>query len=67
MSQDKRLENLVEAGWHVIDSEFDRKAIMFWRRSAFEFLEELLGPEHVATQSFLLCLRHSEAELVSKT
>jgi hypothetical protein len=67
MSQEKCLDDLIEAGWHVIDSEFDRAAVVFWKRRACEFLVEFLGPDHASTQSFLVCLRHSEAALLSKT
>ncbi len=67
MSGDKRLDNLVEAGWHVIDSDFDRAAIVIWKRRACEFLEDFLGPDHVSTKSFVICLRHSEAALLSKS
>lgn len=67
MSQDKCLEDLMEAGWHVIDSEFDRAAILHWKRAACEFLVEFLGPEHASTQSFMNCLKHSEAVSISRT
>lgn len=66
MSQDKCLEDLVEAGWHVIDSEFDKAAIVNWKRRACDFLVEFLGPEHASTKSFLVCLKHSEAMLISR-
>ncbi len=67
MSQDKRLEDMMEAGWHVLDSEFDQTAILVWKQRACEFLIEFLGPDHSSTQSFLVCLKHSEAALIART
>jgi hypothetical protein len=52
MNSEKRLDDLIEAGWHVIDSEFDRQALMFWKKKAYDFLTDFVGPEHASTQVF---------------
>lgn len=52
MLLDKHLEALVDAGWHVIDTDFDATAVLTWRREAFQCLNLLVGPEHACTQHF---------------
>jgi len=44
-SLDQQLRNLVEAGWHVIESDFDTAAFLTWREAAVKCLNELMGPE----------------------
>jgi len=44
-SLDQQLRNLVEAGWHVIESDFDTAAFLTWREVAVKCLNELMGPE----------------------
>jgi len=44
-SLDQQLRNLVEAGWHVIESDFDTAAFLTWRDAAVKCLNELMGPE----------------------
>lgn len=52
MNTEKRLDDLIEAGWHVIDSEFDMRALHFWKKKAYDFLSEFVGPDHASTQDF---------------
>lgn len=42
---DQQLRNLVEAGWHVIESDFDIAAFLTWREAAVKCLNELMGPD----------------------
>lgn len=52
MLLNEHLEALVDAGWHVIDTNFDATAVLTWRREAFHCLNLLVGPEHACTQHF---------------
>lgn len=52
MHLEKRLEDLIEAGWHVVDTEYDADALYFWKRKAADFFSDFLGPEHVFTREF---------------
>jgi hypothetical protein len=52
MNSEKRLDDLIEAGWHVIDTEFDARALHFWKKKAYDFLSDFVGPEHAGTQDF---------------
>lgn len=50
-SLDQQLRNLVEAGWHVIESDFDRGAFLKWRKAAVACLDELMEPDEKNTLS----------------
>lgn len=52
MHVEKRLEDLIEAGWHVVDSEYDADALYFWKKKAADFFSDFLGPEHMFTKEF---------------
>jgi hypothetical protein len=52
MLSEKRIDDLIEAGWHVLESDFDKDAFQSWRREAFKFLTAMLGPEHAYTRYF---------------
>jgi hypothetical protein len=48
----KRLDDLIEAGWHVIDTDFDGDALQHWRTQVTSCLSMLLGPdENVGRQT----------------
>lgn len=47
-----RIDELIEAGWDVLYSDFDARAFDQWRKRAFSCLNVLLGPDHLYTQSF---------------
>ena len=52
MVPEKRIDDLMEAGWHVLESNFDESAFQNWRREAFDCLAAMLGPEHTYTRYF---------------
>ena len=52
MAIEARIDDLIKAGWNVIDSDFDLVAFLRWRRSAFDCLTDMLGPDHVYTRHF---------------
>lgn len=58
-SLDQQLTKLVEAGWHVIESDFDAAAFLTWRAAAVKCLSELMGPEF---ESSHLCKLSDKAE-----
>lgn len=43
MSVEQRIDDLIEAGWGVLDSDFDPVAFQRWRRRAFDCLTPWLG------------------------
>jgi hypothetical protein len=47
-----RIDESIEAGWGVLDSDFDPVASQRWRRKAFDCLTALVGPDHVYTRHF---------------
>jgi hypothetical protein len=60
MYSGKRLDDLIEAGWHVVDTEFDAEALYYWKKKALDFLTDFVGPEHTCTQSFRDCIKQTE-------
>jgi hypothetical protein len=52
MSVEKRIDDLIEAGWFVFDSDFDAIAFQQWRRRVFDCLTAVVGPDHVSTRQF---------------
>jgi hypothetical protein len=52
MTVEERIDNLIEAGWYVLDSDFDRTAFADWRKQALNCVTALLGPSHTYTCYF---------------
>ncbi len=52
MAVEQRIDDLIEAGWGVLDSDFDPVAFQRWRRRAFDCLTAMCGPDHVYTRHF---------------
>lgn len=44
MSLDQRIDALIEAGWYVVESDFDETAVQNWRKRAIECLADLSKP-----------------------
>ncbi len=52
MSPEQLVDNLIEAGWHVIDTDFDMMAFTHWRKQALDCIGALMGPAHAYTHYF---------------
>ena len=52
MSVEQRIDDLIEAGWRVLHSNFDPGAFQLWRRRAFDCLTAMAGPDNVYTRHF---------------
>jgi hypothetical protein len=52
VSLEQIVDNLIEAGWHVIDSDFDVVAFTHWRKQALDCIGALMGPAHAYTNYF---------------
>ena len=59
MSVERRIDDLIEAGWGVLDSDFDPIVFHHWRRSAFDCITATFGPDHVYTRHFEKLVRQS--------
>jgi hypothetical protein len=59
-----RIDALIEAGWHVLETDFDDDAFLCWRMRAYECLKVLLGPSHHYTEHFRSAVKGSEATAV---
>ncbi len=52
MSFERQIDDLIEAGWKVIDSDFDPVAFQLWRKRCLTCLSALLGSDHSYTGFF---------------
>jgi hypothetical protein len=52
MSIEQRIDELIRAGWGVVESDFDPDAFQNWRQKAFECLNAMFGPDHIYTKYF---------------
>ncbi len=52
MSAEKTLDDLIDAGWQVIKSDFDPDAFIKWRKCARDCVVTLMGPDHPYAQFF---------------
>jgi hypothetical protein len=52
MSIEKQIDDLIEAGWYVLDSNLDPVAFQNWRNQASDCIIALLGPHHTYTEYF---------------
>lgn len=49
---ENKIDQLIEAGWQVILSDFDAMAFSMWRQEALECLTDFMGPTHATTRCF---------------
>jgi hypothetical protein len=52
MSVEERIDDVIEAGWGVRESDFDPVAFQHWTRRAFDSLTAVVGLDHVYTRQF---------------
>jgi hypothetical protein len=62
MHADKPIDDLIRAGWEVIETDYHAVALHNWRQKAFDCLVQLLGPDHMDTQYFEHHIRQFEKE-----
>jgi hypothetical protein len=62
MRAERTIDDLIEAGWHVLYSDFDGVAFEDWRRKVLDCVNELLGPDHRHTQHFKNCVRREKEQ-----
>ncbi len=52
MKIEHQIDELIKAGWGVVESDFDPVAFQHWRFKAFECLVAIFGSDHVYTKYF---------------
>ncbi len=50
MQFSKDLDEVIEAGWHVVHTQFDEQAYFFWKEKVHHFLSNLDGPDQTDDQ-----------------
>ncbi len=58
----KRLDDLIETAWQVVNTDFDPGAMYQWKKQAFDYLAENLGHDHYYTQYFKNCVEELEQQ-----
>jgi len=48
----QKSEGLLKAAWEMIERDCDETAFLEWRKTAVEYLTEMLGAEHYYTSYF---------------
>lgn len=64
MVPEREIDSLIEAGWYVLESDFNEAAFLHWRAMAHECLVSLLGPDHTYTEHFENNMRQPEATIL---
>ena len=52
MEIEYQIDELVKAGWRVVESDFDPLAFQNWRLQAFKCLNAMFGSDHFYTKYF---------------
>jgi hypothetical protein len=60
MKIEDEIDELIKAGWGVVESDFDPVAFKHWRLKAFECLNAMFGSDHVYTKYFEHFVRQGE-------
>jgi hypothetical protein len=56
----KRLDELIEAGWDVLETNFDEDAFQQWREKAYKYIEATVGEHHPHAKYFRQYVRKSK-------
>jgi hypothetical protein len=62
MTVEQRIDDLIEAGWHVLESNFDATAFASWRKKALDCVTTLLGPSNAYTCYFRDFVEEADTE-----
>lgn len=60
MCVQRRIDDLIQAGRSVLESNFHPAAFQNWRKEAFYCLNALVGPDHAYTEYFRNYVQESE-------
>jgi hypothetical protein len=50
MQFSKNLDDVIEAGRHVVDTGFDERAYLVWKKKVHRFLSDFAGPDHAGAR-----------------
>ena len=52
MFVDKKIDDLIRAGWDAFENDFDAVALQNWKKQASSCLAALVGPDHASEKLF---------------
>jgi|SRR5271157_3445830 len=59
-----KIDELIKAGWDVIESDFDTAAFLNWKKQARDCIAALVGPDHTYMRKFEDYVKGAEATSV---
>jgi len=59
---DRRVNDLIAAGWLALGPDSGPVAVQHWLRKVFDYMTAVYGADHVYTRHFDNCVRQSEKE-----
>ena len=60
MPIERRVDDLIAAGWRALGPDSGPVAVQHWRRRVFDYMTAVYGPDHVYTRHFENCVRQGE-------
>ena len=66
MPIERLIDELIDAGWTVIETDFDEKAFARWRQSAYDCVAALLAPDHPCLRFFRDHVKEADAIVFSQ-
>ena len=64
MTAEQSIDDLIEAGWRVLNTNFDIAAFAIWRRKALDCVTALVGPSHTYARYFRDFVEEAETKSV---
>lgn len=61
---EKRLDALIQAGWEVLERNYDQAAFLSWRKQAYDCVSLLVGPDHPYAECMRLNIQEVEPSAV---
>jgi hypothetical protein len=61
MPIERLIDELIDAGWTVLETDFDEKAFAHWRQSAYNCVAALLAPDHPCLRFFREHVKEADA------
>jgi hypothetical protein len=60
ISVERRVSDLIAAGWRALGPGSGPVAVQQWRRRVFDYMTAVYGADHVYTRHFQNCVRQGE-------
>ena len=62
MSIERRMDDLIAAGWRALSPDSGPTVVQYWKQRALDYMTAVHGSDHVYTRHFANWVRQSEKE-----